>query len=195
MNEKMLKVTNRSNGAVCYRIPERNLSRIFHAHETKTISENELKELSSQPGGAELIYHYLLVQDAVSVREILNVDEAPEYWLTEDNIPNWMASCSLDEFKDGLDFAPLGVKDLIKKYAVSMPLNDMAKRAAIQEILKFDVTKAIEIEKAVKEDDSNDSESAKKTSNSGRRSSATTINAITNKEPAATGYKVVSRGE
>ena len=194
MNEKMLKVTNRSSGAVCYRIPDRNVTRVFHAHETKTISETELTELSAQPGGSELIYHYLLVQDAESIREILNVDEAPEYWLTEDNIPNWMVSCSLDEFKDGLDFAPLGVKDLIKKYAVNMPLNDMAKRNAIKETLKFDVTKAIELEQLSKEEDS--AEATSKSSSNKRRSSASTITAITNNTNNATpNYKVISRGE
>ena len=61
-----------------------------------------------------------------------------------------MNSCSLSEFQDAHDFAPEGVKDLIKKYAISMPLNAADKRAAIKEQLKFDIDRAIE---NVKDDD------------------------------------------
>ena len=74
----------------------------------------------------------------------ININEEQEYWLTEDKIPDWMKSCSLDEFKDALDFAPDGVKDLIKKYAVSMPLNDVAKREALESMLNFKVSNIIE---------------------------------------------------
>ena len=34
--------------------------------------------------------------------------------LKEAQIPTWINSCSLDEFKDALDFAPEGIKELIK---------------------------------------------------------------------------------
>jgi hypothetical protein len=78
------------------------------------------------------------------LRYLINGEEAPEYWLTESNIPSWMETCSLDEFKDALDFAPEGTKDLIKQYAVSLPLNDYSKRQAIKEQLGFDVSTAIE---------------------------------------------------
>lgn len=90
-----------------------------------------------------------------------------------------MDSCSLDEFKDALDFAPDGTKDLIKKYAIEKPLNDHSKRVAIKEQLGFDVDKAIE--------NNGPDEEEKKTpskvinSSTGRRSSATTI-----KKPAET---------
>ena len=194
MDTKLVKVTNRSGGSVCYHIPERHLNRVFQPHETKFLSVEELMEVSVQPGGRELLYNFLLIQDAQAMRQILNANEAPEYWLTEENIPAWMTSCSLDEFKDGLDFAPEGVKDLIKDLAVSMPLNDMAKREAIKDMIGFDVTKAIEIERLSKAEDSADeAESAK--SSGKRRSAAATINNITNTSATTGGYKVVSRGE
>jgi len=52
---------------------------------------------------------------------------------------------SLDEFLDCLDFAPEGVKDLIKNLAVELPLNDVAKREAIFNKLGFNVDNAIRI--------------------------------------------------
>ena len=58
---------------------------------------------------------------------------------------------SMDEFLDCLDFAPDGVIDLVKNLAVTLKLNDYAKREAILEKTGFDVTKAIEINKATEE--------------------------------------------
>lgn len=85
-----------------------------------------------------------------------------------------MDSCSIDEFKDALDFAPDGTKDLIKKYAVSKPLNDYDKREAIKAQLGFDVSKAIENMKP--DEDEKKAEKVISTSVvTGRRSSTTTI--------------------
>ena len=140
-----VKVTNRSNGVVVYKIPEKNIRREFNPKETKLIDIEELKDISAQPGGRELVYHYLLTEENALI-EALNVIPEPEYFLTEAMIAgDWMDACSLDEFKDALDFAPDGVKDLIKQYAVSKPLNDMNKRLAIKEQLHYDVTKVLEM--------------------------------------------------
>jgi hypothetical protein len=138
-------ITNKSSGRVVYNIKEDGIRRVYYPHETKkNITVNELNKLVQQPGGRELLYHYLYVDDKEVLRYLINGVEAPEYWLTEDNIPNWMNTCSLDEFKDALDFAPEGTKDLIKQYAISLPLNDYSKRQAIKDQLGFDVTAAIE---------------------------------------------------
>ena len=142
--DKMCKVTNRSAGRVIYNIPEDHIRREFYNKETKEIALSELEKLAQQPGGRKLIYNYLSIQDADAIGRLVNRSIEPEYWLTEDKIPGWMNTCSLDEFKDALDFAPEGIKDLIKKYAVSLPLNDFAKRQAMFEQLGFNVTKAIE---------------------------------------------------
>lgn len=142
--DKMCKVTNRSAGRVIYNIPEDHIRREFYNKETKEIALSELEKLAQQPGGRKLIYNYLSIQDADAIGHLVNRPIEPEYWLTEDKIPEWMNTCSLDEFKDALDFAPEGIKDLIKKYAVSLPLNDFAKRQAIFAQLGFNVTQAIE---------------------------------------------------
>ena len=142
--EQMCKVTNRSAGMVIYNIPEDHIRREFYNQETKEIPLSELEKLAQRPGGRRLIYDYLSIQDADTIGHLVNRPIEPEYWLTEDKIPEWMNICSLDEFKDALDFAPEGIKDLIKKYAVSLPLNDFAKRQALFEQLGFNVTKAIE---------------------------------------------------
>lgn len=140
-------VSNKSSGRVVYKIPEmNNLRREFYPHETKrNINVEELEKLSQMPGGLNLLCNYLMVEDAEVLKHLINRDVEPEYWLKDSDIPNWMKTCSLDTFKDALDFAPTGTKDLIKQYAVTMKLNDRAKCAAIKEQLGFDVEKAIEL--------------------------------------------------
>ena len=143
-SNKMIKVTNRSRGVTIYKIPDKHIRREFAPNKTKEVAFEELQYLAQLPGGKELIYNYLYVQEDVLHHPTLNINEEQEYWITEDKIPGWMTTCSLDEFKDALDFAPAGVKDLIKKYAVSMPLNDVAKREALEEMLNFRVSNIIE---------------------------------------------------
>lgn len=50
---------------------------------------------------------------------------------------------TMNEFLDCLDFAPAGVIDLVKKYAVDIPLNDVSKRKALLEKTGFDVDMAL----------------------------------------------------
>ena len=54
----------------------------------------------------------------------------------------------MDEFLDCLDFAPQGVIDLIKEYAVTLPLNDVAKREVLLDKFDYDVNKIIEVRRA-----------------------------------------------
>lgn len=137
-------VTNKSTGRVVYKVPDIPIRREFLPHETKkNIPVKELEGLVAQSGGRIILYNYLMVHERDIIEYLINKEVAPEYWLTEEKIPEWMNSCSLDEFQDALDFAPQGTKDLIKKYAVQMRLNDYDKRQAIKEILGFDVTVAI----------------------------------------------------
>ena len=54
-----------------------------------------------------------------------------------------MLSDPLDNFLDALDFAPIGVIDLIKSMAVSLPLTDIDKRRALKDKTGFDVDAAL----------------------------------------------------
>lgn len=145
-------VTNRSSGYVGYTLPERHITRQFRPGETKRLPFYEIEEVTATPGGRNLVYNYLFVEDKI-LKDGLDMKPEPEYYLTEDNIDNWMNTCSLDQFKDALDFAPAGVKDLIKSHAVKLPLNDMAKCEAIHKQLGFDILRAIKNERDTVEDE------------------------------------------
>ena len=146
----MYTVRNRSTSMVVYRIPEKGIRREFMPGETKTIAYQELLDLSYQAGGRELMVNFLQIQSPEATRE-LNLRTEIEYNYSEADVQNLIKNGSLDAFLDCLDFAPVGVIDLVKTYAVSLPMTDYEKRKALKEKTGFDVDKAIanlEAEKA-----------------------------------------------
>ena len=181
--DTIIKVLNRDNGAVVYSIPEMNgLTRTFHSGETKEVTFEEIQKLSYIPGGIDLLRDSLVILDSKeAIDEILGHVE-PEYSYTKDDIIKLMKFGSLDEFLDCLDFAPQGVKDLIKTLAVELPLNDVNKREAILEKLGFNVDNAIRIKKEV-------AEPAQETNQTKRRVQKTQV------KPSITSRRVVTKKE
>lgn len=149
----MYKVKNRSSGKVAYSVAYNGnkIHQVYNPGEVKIIPYEELRQLSYQHGGPELIYNYLQVGKQ-EILENLNIVPEPEYYMSEKEIQEMLESGSIDAFLDCLDFAPLGVIDLIKKYAVELPLNDYNKRRIIKEKLGFDVDAAIKNNEASKEE-------------------------------------------
>ena len=156
MSEKMYTVKNRSASRVFYKIPEDNIRREFNPGETKRISFEELEKLSYQSGGRELMANFLQIQSEEAINE-LGMHTEPEYNMTEEQIIDLIKTGSLDAFLDCLDFAPVGVIDLLKKFAVSVPLADYDKRQALKEKTGFDVDIALKNMIAEKAEDSNPS--------------------------------------
>lgn len=152
-DNRKVKIKNRvGNGTVGYTIPDmNNLTRIFEDGEEKIVTFEEIRKLSYLHGGSKILKNYLTIEDKEILSEINFIPE-PEYFYTREDIIRLMQTGSLDEFLDCLDFAPDGVKETIKTLAVELPLNDVAKRDAIQEKLGFNVTNAIENKKITEED-------------------------------------------
>lgn len=136
-----VKVKNRSDSGVGYYLPEDRITRNFTPNETKTIKKEELEKLVCIPGGKTILQDYLLINDREFVKSL---DLAPEqeYWMNEEEIKVNMMQGSLDLFLDMLDFAPEGVKDLIKKLAVEIPLMDYNKLEALKKATGFDAAAA-----------------------------------------------------
>lgn len=151
-SEDMFNVKNRSTSVVVYRIPESNLRREWAPGEVKRIPFGELEKLTYQPGGRELIANFLQIMEN-EVTDDLNVHREPEYNMSEEQVRDLILNGSIDAFLDALDFAPIGVIDLIKTMSVQLPITDMAKREALKAKTGFDVDKAIENDRASKEDD------------------------------------------
>ena len=141
-SDTMYNVKNRSSSVVVYRIPETNLRREFQPGETKRIPFGELEKLTYQPGGRALLEEFLQIVDE-AVTNNLNVHREVEYDMSETQIRDLLTHGSLDAFLDALDFAPIGVIDLIKAMSVSLPLEDYNKRKALLEKTGFDVDRAV----------------------------------------------------
>ena len=165
---KMVKVINKFNGIVGYEVPELGVNRTFYPRESKNISYDELEKLSYLPGGSSILKNYLEIIDEEVIMELFNIKPEPEYHYSEDDVKKLLITGSLDQFLDCLDFAPPVIIDMIKDMAVTLPLNDMAKREAIKDKIGFDVTKAIEI-KNTKYDGEVENDVEEKASTSGRR--------------------------
>ena len=135
-------VKNRSAGAVLYTIPEDGIRRRFAPGETKRISYEELLHLSYQAGGREIMANFLQIQSE-GVPKSLGIKTEQEYYMNENNVVELLKHGTLDEFLDCLDFAPEGVIELIKKYAVELPLDNYEKRQALKNKTGFDVDAAV----------------------------------------------------
>ena len=162
--ETMYNVKNRSSSMVVYRIPETNLRREFAPGETKRIPFGELEKLTYQSGGRELLENFLQILEE-EVTTNLNVHRELEYDMSEAQVRDLLLTGSLDAFLDALDFAPIGVIDLIKSMAVTLPLTNLQKRKALKDKTGFDVDRAlmhIEEERAEENTDKADSAPAER---------------------------------
>lgn len=179
-----IKVLNRDNGIVIYSIPEMNgLRRVYEAGEIKQVTFEELEKLSYIPGGRELLKDCLsILNNNQAIKELLG-EVQPEYFYSRDDIIKLMNQGSLDEFLDCLDFAPEGVKDLIKMLSVELPLNDVAKREAIRDKLGFDVDNAIRIKKeALEPDEENPAPMKRRVQKTQTKTSSTGTRRVVKKE-------------
>lgn len=191
--ETTYKVKNRSSSIVIYRVPETNVRREFAPGETQNVSFGELEKLTYQPGGRELLENFLQIEEEV-VTDSLNIRRELEYNMSEQQIANLLLRGSLDAFLDALDFAPIGVLDLIKSMAVALPLTDLNKRRALKDKTGFDVDKALmHLEEERIEEQDNNPAPAQETA--GRRVAAKEAPKRRVAAPASTNlpeYKVVS---
>ena len=94
--------------------------------------------------------NFLQIKEEIAT-QAFNIERQPEYEMSEQQVVDLIREGSLDAFLDALDFAPLGVIDLIKMLSVQLPISDPAKREALFKKTGFDVDKAIANEKADKE--------------------------------------------
>ena len=174
---KIYNVKNRSASTVVVRIPELGIRKEFAPSETMRMSFDELEKLSYQPGGRGLMANFLQIMED-EVNDELGVPREAEYYMSEQQIAELLRSGSIDQFEDCLDFAPIGVIDLVKQIAVQMPLTDTIKIRALREKTGFDVEKALANAEAEKAPEVAVSEDKKPMAN-GRRTN--------------TNYKVINR--
>lgn len=160
----IVSVMNRSRATIAYTIPDMNIRRVFTPGETKKISEAELVALSYRPGGPAMLQRNLMIMNK-EVAEELTPSVEPEYWMDDAEVKKLLmdtSNKSVDRLLDLLDFAPAGVKDLVKKYAVELPVQDVRKRAAIKEKTGLDVDMVLIHNRDMQEEEGNVEQAAPK---------------------------------
>ena len=148
----MYRVKNRGASTVVYKIADKGIRREFKPGQIMQISSEELEELTFQPGGTMILSQFLQILDLDGI-QAARIKTEPEYHYSEQDIAKLITSGSLDAFLDCLDFAPIGVIDLIKKMSISIPMVDIQKRKALKEKTGFDVEAALRHNEEDKEDD------------------------------------------
>ena len=161
----MYRVKNRGASTVVYKIPDKGIRREFKPGQIIPISSEELEELTFQPGGVAMLSQFLQILDLDGI-QAARIKTEPEYHMSEADVAKLITSGSLDAFLDALDFAPIGVIDLIKKLSISIPMVDIQKRKALKEKTGFDVEAALKHNEEDKEDDQ---KTILKTNNGGER--------------------------
>lgn len=150
--DKTYLVKNRSASIVGYKIPELGIRREFGIGETKKISGEELEKLTFQAGGRELLEGFLQVTAEEMINN-LNLHVEPEYFMSEQQVADLIISGTQEAFLDALDYAPTGVIDLIKRFAIDLPMTDTNKIAALKDKTGFDVAAALANKKAEEAED------------------------------------------
>ena len=148
----MYRVKNRGASTVVYKIPEEGIRREFRPGQTLQISSEELEKLTYQPGGTLILSQFLQILDLEGIQKA-NIKTEPEYHMSEAEVAALIKSGSLDAFLDALDFAPIGVIDLIKKLSIDIPMVDIQKRKALKEKTGFDVEAALKHQEEDREDE------------------------------------------
>lgn len=146
MEERKIKVTNRSDSYVGYNIPDapKGYERDFAPGETKEIDYEEIKKLYWTTGGRKIIENYFTITDE-EVLEDLNIVPEPEYFYTKEDIVELLLNGTQDQLEDALEFGPKGVLDLIKDLAVDLEIPDVRKRKAIEQKTGLNINLAIEL--------------------------------------------------
>lgn len=181
---KIYNVKNRSSSTVVVRIQELGIRKEFAPGETMRMSFEELEKLTYQPGGRELMANFLQIMED-EVNDELGIPREAEYYMSEQQIIDLLKNGSIEQFEDCLDFAPIGVIDLVKQFAVQLPLTDTVKIKALKDATGFDAEKAIENKRL---DETPDEEPA--TTNTQTAAGSTTG---TTGRRANTNYKVVNK--
>lgn len=150
--EKLIAIKNRNFGWTGYTIPDRNIIRRFSPGETKNVPLEELQALQWTEGGDILLKNCFLIKDQSALEALSMNDLEPEYFYTEVEIKTLMETGTLEQLEDTLNFAPEGVIEMIKNYAVKNEIPDTRKRKLISDKTGFNIDNAIRVNQIMNEE-------------------------------------------
>lgn len=141
----IIPVRNLAEHKVVYVLPT-GVRREFPARATLKVAAEELRSLSYELGGAELLTNYLHIGNRALAEE-LGVSEDSwdnEYSWTDAQIVKCLTTDDIEVLEDALDFAPEGIKEALVQKAVELEIPDVRKRDVIRDKTGNDITRKIE---------------------------------------------------
>ena len=163
-DDELITVENMTNVQVGYILPTSNVTRRFIPKVKMKIAASELRELSYQSGGLDLLQNYLRVNNEELAAEFgVSADSFEnEYNWTEADVDNCLLNAELDVLLDALDFAPEGIVEALKNRAVELEISDNQKLKAIGEKTNSDLSVIIKNKHAYDNVSASDGTSEKK---------------------------------
>lgn len=143
---RKVSVRSRTEGSVAYKLDSLRVARSWpKSGSVLQISIDELKELMVCPGGEYILRNLVIIEDEAARIEILGAEVQPEYNYTEDEIKYLLYEAEDNALLDCLDYAPVGVLELIKEFSLEKMPNTTAKIKAINQKLNINLNKIIEM--------------------------------------------------
>lgn len=146
-DDRIVLVKNRSAALVIINIPNKRMNIEVQPGQTVKMSYEDLREYASIPGAVTILREYLQLQEQEVIEELNMGEVEVEYNYSEEDIKKLILTGSLDEYLDCLDFAPVGVINLIQKYAVELPMTDTRKLEELKNKTGFDAELALKHKK------------------------------------------------
>lgn len=159
--ERMVPVSNMARSRVAYEIPEMNISREFRQFEygkepdKKNLPFGELYALNNMPGGRQLIWDNLKIDDNLARQglELPLAKEVMEVEYDRAQVAKILKDGTEDEVLDMLEFGPYYIAQWVKEEAVN--LDSSSRRKFIGDVLKIDIDGlAANLEWAAEDEDS-----------------------------------------
>ncbi len=143
--DKLIPVSNLSRRRVAYTLPELHVDREWrqfeegHKPDLKNIPFAELYALNNTPGGRQLIWDNLLIDDdpARKALELPLSDTTPEVAYTREEVRKILRDGTEDEILDMLDFGPYYIAEWAKEEAIN--IDSSSRREFIGKVFRIDV--------------------------------------------------------
>lgn len=144
-DDDLVQITNMMDFPAGYVVDLTGVRRVLPPHASFKVKAGELRELSYQLGGIDILQNYIRVCNRSLALEFgIDVDDQIEYNWTEADVDKCLLNDDINVLLDALDFAPDGIKQLIVDRAIKLEIPDVNKRQAIKDAMGTDITSAIE---------------------------------------------------
>ena len=143
-DEDKVRITNLTGYTAVYVTPSTGVRRELPPHGSMTVTAGELRELSYDNGGANMLHDYIRVCNPTLAAEFGVSQDTVEYNWTEKDVIAALTTEPIEVLLDACDFAPEGIIDNLVQKAVELEIPDVRRREALANRTGRNITHMIE---------------------------------------------------